>query len=229
VGFHPLFICAVNTRINDITGVILAGGQSRRMGSDKRFVRIGEQTLLEGTISVCEQVFTEVLIVVGSPHRELPNLSPRVVTDLIPNCGSLGGLYTGLSYASCPHVFVVACDMPFLDAVVIRRFVALDRHADLLMVRLAQGLQPMHAVYSKACLPYLKRMIESGILKIQSLAEERGLAVHVVSEEAMRSISPQLLSFLNVNTPGDLEFARKLLREQGTESEAGKCTRRAPF
>jgi len=216
-------------RVEDITGVILAGGQSRRMGSDKRFIRIGAQTLLERTISVCEQVFTEVLTVVASPHRELSKLSPRVVTDLIPDCGSLGGLYTGLFHASCPHVFVVACDMPFLDAVVIRRFLALDRHADLLMVRLAQGLQPMHAVYSKACLPYLKRMIEAGILKIQRLAEEQGLAVHVISEEVMRSISPRLLSFLNVNTPSDLEFARKLLREQGIHSEAAGCTRRAQF
>jgi len=84
------------------------------------------------------------------------------------------------------------------------------------MAQLANGFQPMHAVYSKACLPHLERMLNARNLKVQELSQTPGLSVRLVSEDELREADPQFLSFLNINTVADLEFARKLLAGKRT-------------
>lgn len=197
--------------IPQMTGLLVAGGKSRRMGRDKRFVELGGQPLLHRALSVLQSLFPEVLIAVAEPLSQLTGQGFRVVLDLIPNCATLGGLYTGLSSASHPRVFAVGCDMPFLNPEAIRRLAGLGAQADVVMPRLMTGLQPMHAVYSKACLPHLERMVKAHQLKVQDLAEVAGLTVKLVPEKDFLDVDPQLLSFFNINTPADLEFARKLL------------------
>ena len=189
----------------------MAGGKSKRMGRDKRLLELGGQALLYRALSVLQSLFDEVLVALAEPLPELAGQDYRVVTDLIPNCATLGGLYTGLSSASHSRVFAVGCDMPFLNPVVIRRLAKLGAQADVVMPELATGLQPMHAVYSKACLRHLERMAKAQQLKVQGLAQVHGLTVKLIPEKDFRDIDPQLLSFFNINTPADLEFARKLL------------------
>jgi len=200
----------MNPTTAGIAGVLLAGGKSRRMGRDKRFLELGGRTLLARALSTYEELFSDVLVVVAESLDELAGVHHRVVTDLVPNCGSLGGLYTGLSHATYDQVFAAACDMPFLDPAVIALMAGLDRDADIVIPRLTTGLEPMHAIYSKTCLPHLQRMIKDQNLRLHELAQTPGLAVRIVSEEEIQSVDPQLLSFLNVNRPADLEFARKL-------------------
>lgn len=199
------------TVTTSMTGVLLAGGRSRRLGRDKRFVELQGRTLLERSLSVLERLFPEILVVVAEPHPQLEGLQHRLVTDLIPGCATLGGLYTGLSYATHPCIFAIACDMPFLDPRVIEKMAGLSQQADIVMARLANGLQPMHATYSKSCLPFLEHMAKAGKLKVQDLVEAEGLTIRLVGEEEIRPVDPQFLSFFNVNTSADLEFARKLL------------------
>lgn len=189
------------------------------MGQDKRFLKLQDRTLLESALSVLERLFSEVLIVVAEEAPELSALHHRVVTDLIPGCASLGGLYTGLSYASCPRVFAAACDMPFLNASLITRLARLDPTADVVMVQLATGLQPLHAVYSKRCLVSLEQMTRTGNYKVQDICMAEGLSVRIVSEEEIQSLDPHLLSFVNINTPADLELARKLETERLVEGD----------
>jgi len=203
--------------IPQMTGLLVAGGKSRRMGRDKRFLELGGQPLLQRALSVLQRLFPEVLIAVAEPLSQLTGQGFRVVLDLIPNCATLGGLYTGLSSASHPRVFAVGCDMPFLNPEAIRRLAGLDAQADVVMPRLATGLQPMHAVYSKSCLPHLERMAKEQRLKVQDLAEAAGLTVKLVPEKDLLDVDPQLLSFFNINTPADLEFARKLLAGAGLD------------
>lgn len=205
----------MSLKTRDIAGILLAGGRSLRMGRDKRFLDLAGRTLLERSLGVLEGLFSEVMVSVAEPVPQLAGLRHRVVTDLIPGCATLGGLYTGLSCATQPRVFAAACDMPFLNAKVIERLARID-DADIVMVRLAQGLQPMHAIYSKRCLPVLERMVRDKNLRIQDLVQAEGLAVRILAEDDLRDLDPRLLSFLNVNTPADLEFSRKLLmgREQ---------------
>lgn len=203
--------------ISGVSGVLVAGGKSRRMGADKRFLELGGQTLLERVLCVLQSLFGEVLVVVAEPLPQLSGQGYRIVTDLIPNRATVGGLYTGLSLASHSRIFAVACDMPFLSPSVIRRLTELGGQSDVVMPKLATGLQPMHALYSKACLPQLEGMVQTRHLKVQDLVETPGLTVRLVPEKEFRDVDPQLLSFLNINTPADWEFARKLWAELNRE------------
>ncbi|WP_447984435.1 molybdenum cofactor guanylyltransferase [Nitrospira sp. Nam74] len=206
--------------IDNVTGVLLAGGKSRRMGTDKRFLKLRGETLLRRALSVYERLFSEIIVVVAEPIPELGDIGHPIVTDLIPNCATLGGLYTGLSVASYPRIFAAACDMPFLNPTVIDHLLQCCDD-DVIMPKLASGLQPMHAVYSKACLPYFKRMMLMNNLSIQGVLESHELRIQLVPEEVLTTFDAQLLSFLNLNTPEDVELARILVEHgvrQGEDS-----------
>lgn len=196
----------------DVTGVLLAGGKSRRMGQDKRYLVVGEQTLLERGLTVLRSIFQEVLVVIAQDSPPL-DVDARVERDLVPDCGSLGGLYTGLLQTTTPYVFVVACDMPFLDQAVIAQFTSRRATADIVMGKLAARLHPMHALYGKRCLPAVEQMIQARELKIQELVSHASLRVRYVTDADLLTIDPSGRSFQNVNTPADLELARSLLAQ----------------
>ena len=193
-----------------IAGVVLAGGKSRRMGKDKREISIHGKPLLERTVTVLLEVFSEVLLVLAEPEEEREQERVKIVTDIIPGCAAAGGLYTGLYYSLCPQVFVVACDMPFLQPAVIEFFSTRSPQADVVLAQLANGFQPMHGVYSKKCLPFLRDMLDAQDLRVQRIANHRTLNVHLISESELIPLDPQLLSFMNLNSPADVEFAKKI-------------------
>lgn len=194
----------------EVTGVLLAGGKSRRMGEDKRYLAVGEQTLLERGLEVLQSIFCEVLVVIAQDSPPL-SIDARVVRDLVPECGSLGGLYTGLTQATTPYIFVVACDMPFLNQTVIAQFTNRRTTDDIVIAKLDGRLHPMHALYSKRCLPALEQMIRARQLKIQEIVSQSSLRVRYVTEVDLLTIDPSGHSFYNVNTMADLEAARSLL------------------
>ena len=194
----------------EVTGVLLAGGNSRRMGEDKRYLVVGEQTLLERGLAVLRSLFQQVLVVIAQDSPPL-DIDARVVRDLLPDCGSLGGLYSGLTEATTPYIFVVACDMPFLAPEVIAQFTSRRATADIVMAKLAGRLHPMHALYGKRCLPVVEQMIRARQLKIQDMVSHASLRVHYVTEVDLLTIDPSGRSFHNVNTPADLAVARSLL------------------
>lgn len=195
--------------IVDVTGVLLAGGKSRRMGEDKRYLHVGERTLFERGLEVLRTVFSDVLVVIAADSEPL-DIPVRVLRDVIPHCGSLGGLFTGLREAKTPYAFVVACDMPFLSIRTIEAFVDRRHQVDVVMARNGRSLQPLHAVYGKRCLPVVEGMIRAGDLKIQHLVDNPLVHVRLVEEEECQRIDPTGKSFMNVNTPGDLDAARAL-------------------
>ena len=198
--------------VSDVTGVLLAGGKSRRMGQDKRFLSIGEETLYARSLSVLRSIFQHVLVVIAQDSPAMEADTP-VLRDLIPQCGSLGGLYTGLKQAGTDWVFAVACDMPFLDPATIRHFIELKPEGDVVMAKLQQGFQPMHALYHRNCLPIIEKLIQARDFKIHRLADHPSLRVRVVTSEDLGAVDPEGRSFYNVNTPDDLAAAR-LLHDQ---------------
>lgn len=198
-------------RLEGVTGVLLAGGKSRRMGRDKRLLELEGTTLFARALAVLDQLFPEVVIAVADALPEGVTVSHRVVTDLIPNCAAMGGVHTGLFHAGHPRVFVAACDMPLLSAPLIRAMVQRDPGADVVMAQLSQGLQPMHAVYSKRCLPHLEAMARGGRLKLQELVRREGLVIRIIPEHELLGMGCPAESFLNINTPADLEAAGKLV------------------
>jgi molybdopterin-guanine dinucleotide biosynthesis protein A len=204
------------TMITDVTGIILAGGKSRRMGEDKRFLLVGGRQLYERSLAVLRSLFQDVRIVIAQDSPPLSSGVP-VLRDLVPNCGTLGGIYTGLKESATEHIFAVACDMPFLNIEVIRYLVSLKGTADIVIVRAGDGLQPTHAAYGRRCLPIFEEMVRAGRLKVQDIVGHPSLTVRVVDHGEIRGIDPEGRSFLNVNTPADLEAVR-LLPDQPTES-----------
>lgn len=195
----------------DVSGVLLAGGKSRRMGQDKRFLAIGQETLYARSLAALRSVLERVIVVIAQDSPPPPIESDALVLrDLIPNCGSLGGLYTGLQRAETEWVFVVACDMPFLDPAVIRHFIGVKAEADVVMAKLQHGLQPMHALYHRNCLPIMEHLIQARDFKIHQLAAHPALHIRLVTPEELRHVDPEMRSFCNVNTPADLEAARSL-------------------
>ena len=196
--------------IQDISGVVLAGGKSKRMGTDKRHLSVHGKPLLDRVLSVLLDVFPEVLLVLAEEDVPRRDERIRIVTDLVPGCATVGGLYTGLSCARYPRVFVVACDMPFLNPAVIELFSQKVEATDIVLAQLVNGLQPLHGLYSKTCLPFLEKMIEARELRLQNIADKQGLTVHRIPESEFKSLDPQLLSFLNLNSPADVELANKI-------------------
>ena len=180
------------------------------MGRDKRQVFVHGKPLLERVLSVFVDLFPEVLLVLAEEDMRSPDERIKIVTDIVPGCAAVGGLYTGLWHARYPRIFVAACDMPFLDPDVITYFAQVAPDADAVLVKLGQGLQPLHATYSKKCVPFLKEMIDARDLCLQHLADQHGLNIHRLPESEMRRLNPRLLSFLNLNAPGDVEFAQRI-------------------
>ena len=195
--------------ISDVTGVLLAGGKSRRMGQDKRLLSVGDETLYTRSVSVLRAIFERVVVVVAQ-DSPLVAFDAPVLRDVIPDCGSLGGLYTGLKEAGTQWVFAVACDMPFLDPGTIRHFTGLKGEGDVIMAKLRNGFQPMHALYHRNCLPIMEQLIQAQDFKIHRLAEHPELRVHIVTPEELSRVDPAGRSFYNVNTPADLAAARLL-------------------
>ena len=197
---------------SDVTGVLLAGGKSRRMGEDKRYLVVGEHTLLERGLAVLRSIFQEVVVVIAQDSPAL-DVDARIVRDLVPDCGSLGGLYTGLTQATTPYIFMVACDMPFLDQAVISQFTSRRASIDIVMAKLAGRLHPLHALYSARCLPVIEQMVRARQLKVQEIVSCESLRVQYVTEVDLVGIDPFGRSFQNVNTPADLKVARSLLTQ----------------
>ncbi len=206
--------------IIDVTGILLAGGKSRRMGTDKRFLLVGGQQLYERSLAVLQSVFRDVCIVIAQDSPPLLSGVP-VLRDLVPNCGTLGGIYTGLKESRTEHVFTVACDMPFLNPEVIAYLVSLKRTADIVIVQSDHGLQPTHALYNRRCLPMLEEMVHGGRLKVQDIIAHPSVEARVVRWDELREIDPEGRSFVNINTPADLEAAQLLpdrLRDSNSPS-----------
>jgi len=195
--------------IRDVTGILLAGGKSRRMGQDKKLLYVGEETLFDRSLNVVRAIFHHVHIVIAqdSPPLQAP---VKVYRDIVPGCGSLGGVLTGLVHATTPHVFVAACDMPFLSPSVIHYLVGKKEGVDIVVVQTPAGFQVTHALYGKGCIPFIEGMIQRDHLKIQDLVDNPGVKVRLIEWIEIEKIDSRALTFINVNTPQELEKAQKL-------------------
>ncbi|MDP6783170.1 MAG: molybdenum cofactor guanylyltransferase [Dehalococcoidia bacterium] len=144
------------------------------------------------------------------PVPPLPH-SVKVVTDLLPGRGSLGGIYTGLKLADADRVLAVACDMPFLSIPLLRHLLKLSPDYDVVVPRLKGGLEPLHAVYGRGCLGPMERLLGTPSNRIFDFYHE--VRVQYVGEEVVDRLSPGHMSFFNINTPADLKQAQRLVKD----------------
>jgi molybdopterin-guanine dinucleotide biosynthesis protein A len=154
----------------------------------------------------------EVIIVTNSPQR-YGYLGARLVSDVYPGKGALGGIYSGLEAAHNHHSLVVACDMPFLDLNLLRYMILLSPGQDVVIPRVGGLTEPLHAIYSKKCLQPIERLLSAGGFKIIDFFPE--VRVRYVEEQEIKLFDPRCLSFFNINTLADLEKAQSLARRNG--------------
>ncbi len=177
------------------------------MGTDKAFLPIGEERLIDRTIGTFKDIFSDVMVVTNTPLDYIDQ-DCTIATDIIKGKGALGGIYTGLFYAPCDHAFITACDMPFLNKNFIEYMIErCNNDHDIVIPELPEGFQPLHAIYSRRCLPAIKRMIGQDKLKITGFY--KGLKTAVIPEKVIRQFDSEGKMFLNVNT--QKEFKEVLL------------------
>lgn len=192
--------------------VILAGGQSRRLGRDKAFLMLDGQPLVVRTIDQLAALSDDLLVVTNEPaHFEPLEMPVRLVPDQRPGEGALMGVYSGLQAARHPHALVVACDMPLLSLPLLRYMLPLADGYDIVVPRVGGWLEPLHAIYGKACLPAMSRLLDHGQRQIIAFFDQ--VRVRYVEEDEVTRCDPHHLSFLNVNTPEDWQRVQKLLAE----------------
>ncbi len=201
--------------ILDVGCIVLAGGKGLRLRRDKTLEAINNRSLLQWVISHLN-FFGSGIIIVIAKEQPLPQFvgypGLRVVADTYPGKGPLGGIYTGLTVSDSFHNLVVACDMPFLNQALLRYMIQLSASFDLVVPRLGNLVEPLHAVSSKACLEPIECMLKQGNLKVTELFTL--VKVRYVEAEEINRFDPKHLSLFNVNTEADLKTARELLKEE---------------
>jgi molybdopterin-guanine dinucleotide biosynthesis protein A len=195
-----------------VSGVILAGGASRRMGRNKALLELEGRPLIALIVERLRPVVDEVIVVADDTACYAP-FADRCVPDVYRGVGTLGGIHAGLEAARHELVLVVACDMPFLKREVLDWFVAAaggdgGREADLVILKHEAGVEPLHAVYRKSCLPAIEATIRSGERCAFAFYDQ--IRVRYVAPAEIAALDPELESFRNVNTPAQW---RRALRQ----------------
>ncbi len=194
-------------RVRGISGAVLVGGESRRMGRDKAMLSVDGQPLVQHVVGVLREVVDEVLLV-GTGAERYGWLDARIVDDLIPGAGPLGGIHTALSSASRSRCLVVACDMPFLNLGLLRYMLQEAVGWDVVVPRSRGRLEPLHSAYARSCLRPIERMLENGELCPLDLFPR--VSVRYLETQEVERLDPRRLSFVNLNTPDDLVLTRAL-------------------
>jgi molybdopterin-guanine dinucleotide biosynthesis protein A len=195
----------------EISSIILAGGKSLRFGHDKILERFDNTNLLEQVISHIEPISREIIIVTAK-ERTFARLANRpkikIVNDIFPGQGSLGGIYTGLVKSESFYNLVVAADMPFLNGQLLRYMIKVADGYDFILPRVNEWYEPLHAIYSKNCINPIKSILDEGKKVIVELFNY--IKVRFIEAEEIDRFDPKHLSFFNINTKEDLERAKKI-------------------
>jgi molybdopterin-guanine dinucleotide biosynthesis protein A len=189
-----------------ISGIILAGGKSRRMGHDKAFLALGGQSLIEIVIERVQAVAAEVIVVTNTPLR-YAHLATRLVGDIYRGVGTLGGMHAGLTAARHDYALVVGCDMPFLNPLLLTYMASLAPQYDAVVPQVDGLFEPLHAIYSRSCLPLIEDRICARQWEAFSFYPQA--RVRYFDREEMVRFDPALLSLRNANTPEEWQRVKR--------------------
>jgi len=191
------------------TGVILAGGENRRFfGKNKAFVRVGEKRILDRIYSVFNTLFEEIILVTNDPLQYF-EWDLNIVTDLFPIRSSMTGIHAGLFYTQSPYACIVACDTPFIKRDIVETILDnIEPRVDVVVPQTSEGLEPLCTLYSKECLAPIRQQLAKKEFKIDRLFQK--VRVKKIPEKVLREKDPDLISFFNINTPGDLTRAEEI-------------------
>lgn len=188
--------------IEDCTALILAGGDSRRMGQDKATLQLDNRSLLEHVIIAMRQVFPDVIVSVRQPRAELQH---QQVCDTQPDSGPLAGLTAGMARAQTRWVFAIACDMPFIAPVLVQYLASLRAGHQAVVPRIGAHPQPLAAYYRRDVLPDLQASLQQRNLSLRAALDK--MVVRYVDETELRPLDTQLHSFFDLDTPQEFAAA----------------------
>ena len=199
--------------MNELTGILLAGGKSRRLGRDKAQELIGGRRIIDRVLDTLKPITNSQTVVVDRCERiEELNIGTQIsyVVDSYNNSGSLGGLYSGLEQSPTPWSLLVACDMPFLSSRLFEFMVSKISSAnlDVVIPRFEGRLQTTHALYNKSCLEHIEARLKDGLFKMDGYFNN--VNVCEISQDEILGIEGSEYSFFNVNTADDLELALRI-------------------
>ncbi len=183
-----------------MNAVILVGGKSSRMGSNKAFLELKGKTFIELQIELLRKMFDEIFISANT-SAEYEYLDLSIFKDVYPGKGPLGGIYTSLINSSSLHTFMLACDMPFVEPELIKHLKDLTKEYDVVIPKSEKGLEPLHAFYSKNCIDPIKRSLDENNLRIISFLQH--VNVKVVELGGLASSDHFKSSIKNLNTMDD--------------------------
>ena len=201
---------------SQITGIILAGGASRRMGHDKALLKLNGRPLIQYVAELLDSISAELLIV-GDHEERYKRFGYPVVEDYFRGIGPLGGLHAGLRAASHDLVLAVGCDMPFLNTDLLCAFAHWADGFDGAILRHPNGkyLEPLHAVYRRTCVSRLEENILSGERKMSVFLSH--IHMQYITPMQIAPFDPNMRSFYNVNTLKEWETARYLSHAQNSD------------
>ena len=191
------------------SAAVLAGGESKRMGKNKAFLKLGGRRIIDLIVEELQTLFAEVIVVTDSPS-EMASLTVRLVEDIFTGGkkNSLRGVHAALHTALYPSCFIMACDSPFLSLPLIEHMASFAREYDLVAPWLDGYYQPLFSFYNKTSLPVITEALEQKFYRIYALFDY--LHVKKISKSAVRSYDPRQLSFFNINTREDYQHAKTL-------------------
>ncbi len=186
---------------NTVTGYILAGGKSSRMGTDKGLMVFKGKPIIQRIIEQLQPAVEKIVIVSDNPAYTAFGL--EVIADKIKDIGPAGGIYTALTHTSSPANFIVSCDMPFVTTAAIQFIINYATQAQIILPVHDGKEEPMVAVYARSCLPRWQELIRQGILSLYKLVTHFDLFKIDTSDNVLFGDS----FFVNINTPEDFEKA----------------------
>ncbi len=189
-----------------MNAVILVGGKSRRMGSNKAFLKLKGKTFIEHQIDLLREIFNEITISANTPS-EYKHLNIPIIKDIYPNKGPLGGIYTSLINSSSFYTFVLACDMPFVEIDLIKHLKSFIKGHDVVVPQINKGLEPLHAFYSKNCIAPIKKELDNNNLRIVSFFPQ--VKVKTVKLNNLPSSNKFKDSIKNLNTIEEYKDAKE--------------------
>ena len=207
--------------MNDhVIGAALAGGRGRRIGADKPSLRLGDRTLVRHAADALRSAGLDVALVLRSGQPvPLTAHTIAVVRDEIEDAGPLGGLQALLRWLPAEWAFLVACDQPFLTPDLVHGLLAEPRAgADAVVARPGREPEPLPGLYHRNCLATVDAALARGERSLRELLSR--LRTHEVPEHLIRHWDPNLVSFVNVNTPADLARARALEASQAGQPQS---------
>ena len=191
-------------------GIILSGGLNSRMqGRNKAYLEVGDLQFLDRVTHTLRKSFDEILLVTKDPSA-YPQKEIRIITDVLAVQSPLSGIHAGLSNMEADYAFCIGCDTPFLKKGVVEILVnEIKPGTDVVVPYSETYFQPLCAVYSKRCAALIEAQLNEGDLKVDNLFA--AAKIKTIPYETFQKVDKDLISFFNVNSPEDLQYAEQLL------------------